>query len=61
MKICPKCLRQYESGNFCENCENEDGSPVKLEEKDVTAEGFMKEDIFHITKIAPCLTEHKES
>ena len=36
-------------------------SPVKLEEKDVTAEGFMKEDIFHITKIAPCLTEHKES
>lgn len=35
MKICPKCLRQYESGNFCENCENEDGSPVKLEEEQV--------------------------
>ena len=36
MKICPKCLRQYESGNFCENCENEDGSPVKLEEEQVS-------------------------
>ena len=33
----------------------------ELEGKEVTAEGFMKEYIFHITKIAPCLTEHKES
>ena len=36
MKICPKCKRQYESGNFCENCENEDGSPVKLEEEQIS-------------------------
>ncbi len=35
MKTCPKCKRQYESGNFCENCENEDGTPVKLEEEKV--------------------------
>ena len=33
MKICPKCKRQFESGNFCEDCENEDGSPVRLEEE----------------------------
>lgn len=36
MKICPKCKKQYESGNFCENCENEDGSPVRLEEDKIT-------------------------
>ena len=36
MKVCPKCKRQYESGNFCENCENEDGSPVKLEEEQIS-------------------------
>ena len=35
MKTCPKCKKQYESGNFCENCENEDGTPVKLEEEKV--------------------------
>lgn len=39
----------------------ENNTLKELEGKDVTAEGFMKEDIFHITKIAPCLTEHKES
>ena len=36
MKTCPKCKKQYESGNFCENCENEDGTPVKLEEEKVS-------------------------
>ena len=36
MKICPKCKKQYEIGNFCENCENEDGNPVRLEEEKVT-------------------------
>lgn len=39
----------------------ENNTLKELEGKEVTAEGFMKEDIFHITKIAPCLTEHKES
>ena len=36
MKTCPKCKRQYESGNFCENCENEDGTAVRLEEEKVS-------------------------
>ena len=36
MKTCPKCKKQYESGNFCENCENEDGTPVRLEEEKVS-------------------------
>ncbi|MCQ2613072.1 MAG: SUMF1/EgtB/PvdO family nonheme iron enzyme [Treponemataceae bacterium] len=35
MKICPKCKNLYENGNFCESCENEDGSPVELEEEKV--------------------------
>ncbi len=35
MKTCQKCKKLYESGNFCENCENEDGTPVKLEEEKV--------------------------
>lgn len=39
----------------------ENNTLKELEEKEVTAEGFMKDNIFHITKIAPCLTEHKES
>ena len=39
----------------------ENNTLKELEGKEVTAEGFMKEYIFHITKIAPCLTEHKES
>ncbi|MCQ2572424.1 MAG: leucine-rich repeat protein [Treponema sp.] len=36
MKVCPKCKKQYENGNFCENCENEDGTPVRLEEEKVS-------------------------
>ena len=39
----------------------ENNTLKELEGKEVTAEGFMKDNIFHITKIAPCLTEHKES
>ena len=39
----------------------ENNTLKELEGKEITAEGFMKEYIFHITKIAPCLTEHKES
>ncbi len=36
MKICPKCKKQYENGNFCTDCENDDGSPVRLEEDKIS-------------------------
>lgn len=36
MKICPKCKKQYENGNFCTDCENDDGSPIRLEEDKIS-------------------------
>ncbi|MCQ2573379.1 MAG: hypothetical protein MJ182_05755 [Treponema sp.] len=36
MKVCPKCGTKYENGNFCENCETEDGNPVRLEEQKIS-------------------------
>lgn len=47
---------------YLENSNPFENSTLKqFEGKEITAEGTMKDNIFHITKIAPCLTEHKES
>lgn len=42
MKICPKCGKQYSIGNFCEDCEDENGAGVKL------VEGKVCENCGHV-------------
>ena len=47
---------------YLENSNPFENSTLKqFEGKEITAEGTMKDGVFHISKIAPCLTEHKES
>ncbi|MCR4735121.1 MAG: hypothetical protein K5829_08980 [Treponema sp.] len=42
MKICPKCGKQYSVGNYCEDCEDADGTGVKL------VEGKVCENCGHV-------------
>lgn len=43
---------------YLENSNPFENSTLKqFEGKEITAEGTMKDGVFHITKIAPCLTE----